>query len=63
MATVIFYGGWNFDEAIIPSFVWFLAAFAIFWFSWFDMMDGQRARRMKCGTPIGRIVDEAGDAI
>jgi phosphatidylglycerophosphate synthase len=27
------------------------------------MMDGQRARRLKCGTPIGRIVDEAGDAV
>ena len=26
------------------------------------MMDGQRARRLKCGSPIGRIVDEAGDA-
>jgi len=26
-------------------------------------MDGQRARRLKCGTPIGRIVDEAGDAV
>jgi len=25
------------------------------------MMDGQRARRLKCGSPIGRIVDEAGD--
>lgn len=27
------------------------------------MMDGQRARRLKCGSPIGRIVDEAGDAM
>ena len=25
------------------------------------MMDGARARRLKCGTPIGRIIDEAGD--
>jgi len=24
-------------------------------------MDGQRARRLKCGSPIGRIIDEAGD--
>jgi len=24
-------------------------------------MDGMRARRLKCGTPIGRLVDEAGD--
>jgi phosphatidylglycerophosphate synthase len=27
------------------------------------MMDGQRARRLKCGSPIGRIIDEAGDAV
>lgn len=26
-------------------------------------MDGQRARRMKCGSPLGRIIDEAGDTI
>lgn len=26
------------------------------------MMDGQRARRLKCGSPLGRIIDEAGDA-
>ena len=26
-------------------------------------MDGQRARRRKCGTPIGRLVDEAGDGV
>ena len=32
-------------------------------FSFFDMMDGQRAKRLKCGTPIGRIIDEAGDAM
>lgn len=25
------------------------------------MMDGARARRLKAGSPIGRIVDEAGD--
>ena len=26
-------------------------------------MDGQRARRLKCGTTIGRIIDEAGDSV
>lgn len=46
-----------------PSSLFFLAAFGLQWFSWFDMMDGQRAKRLKCGTPIGRIIDEAGDAI
>jgi len=27
------------------------------------MMDGQRAKRLKCGTPIGRIIDEGGDGV
>lgn len=26
-------------------------------------MDGQRARRLKCGSPIGRVLDEAGDMV
>ena len=33
------------------------------WFSQIDIMDGCRARRMKCGSPLGRIIDEAGDCI
>jgi len=41
----------------------FFGAFTVQWFSVFDMMDGQRAKRLKCGTPIGRIIDEAGDAM
>ena len=45
----------------MPSWVYYFAAAAITHFSWFDIMDGQRARRLKCGTPIGRIIDEAGD--
>jgi len=31
------------------------------WFSLIDCMDGMRARRLKCGSPLGRIIDEAGD--
>ena len=33
------------------------------WFSQLDIMDGLRARRMKVGSPLGRIIDEAGDCI
>lgn len=46
----------------MPSWVYYVAAAAVTTFSWFDIMDGQRARRLKCGTPIGRIIDEAGDS-
>ena len=24
-------------------------------------MDGARARRLRCGSPIGRVIDEGGD--
>ena len=33
------------------------------WFSLYDIMDGCRARRLKCGSPLGRIIDEGGDTI
>jgi phosphatidylserine synthase len=40
-----------------------LAAAALQWFSQHDIMDGVRARRLKTGSPLGRIVDEALDMI
>ena len=33
------------------------------WFSLNDCMDGMRARRLKCGSPLGRIIDEALDQV
>jgi phosphatidylglycerophosphate synthase len=63
--VALYYGGLSYDpssEQEMPRWVFGMAAFCIQWFSWFDMMDGQRARRLKCGSPIGRIIDEAGDA-
>lgn len=59
--TALIVGGPKYDIEM-PSWVYYLAAVAVTTFSWFDIMDGQRARRLKCGTPIGRIIDEAGDA-
>jgi phosphatidylglycerophosphate synthase len=29
----------------------------------FDIMDGMRARRTRCGSPLGRIIDEGGDMV
>ena len=48
---------------IPPSWVLYAAAAGLQWFSWFDMCDGKRARRLKCGSPVGRIIDEALDMI
>lgn len=45
----------------VPTWVFVFFAFTIQWFDWFDMMDGSRARRLKAGSPVGRIIDEAGD--
>lgn len=33
------------------------------WFSQLDIMDGLRARRLKVGSPLGRLIDEGGDCI
>ena len=46
-----------------PSEIFFAGALTLQWFSWFDIADGGRARRLKCGSPVGRIVDEAFDLI
>lgn len=40
-----------------------LGGLALQWFSQFDIMDGQRARRQKSGSSLGRIIDEANDMI
>lgn len=61
---VIYEGGVSYDDKFhqdLPRYLYFLSAFCFLWFSWFDIMDGQRARRLKCGSSIGRIIDEAGD--
>ena len=39
------------------------SAFALYWFSVLDIVDGCRARRLKVSSPLGRIIDEAGDCI
>ena len=54
--------GFSYEQEM-PCYVWWTAAMAVQWADWFDHMDGQRARRLKCCTPIGRLVDEAGDQI
>lgn len=45
----------------IPHFALFYAGLSIFWFSIMDSLDGIRARRLKCGSPLGRMVDEGLD--
>ena len=40
-----------------------LSGAALIWFSMVDIMDGCRARRLKCGSPLGRLIDEGGDLL
>lgn len=46
-----------------PAWVFYAAAASLQWFSFFDNADGVRARRLKCGSPVGRIIDEALDFV
>ena len=46
-----------------PGWIFYTAAACLQWFDWFDNADGVRARRLKCGSAIGRIVDEALDLV
>ena len=45
----------------IPDSHLVIAAIILQWFSLNDCMDGMRAKRLKCGSPLGRVVDEAID--
>eukprot|EP00347_Sterkiella_histriomuscorum_P006704 403351756 len=47
----------------IDNSAFIIVAIALQWFSLFDVMDGMRARRLKCGSPLGRIIDEALDQV
>lgn len=58
---IISTGGLSFDKAEIPSWVYYACSASIFWFSTLDCVDGLRARKRKCGSPVGRIIDAAGD--
>lgn len=43
---------------LLPNYYLIMAGLSLQWFSMFDIMDGMRARRLKCGSPLGRIIDE-----
>jgi hypothetical protein len=43
--------------------MYIIMAAVLQWFSLIDCMDGMRARRTKCGSPLGRVIDEAIDQI
>jgi phosphatidylglycerophosphate synthase len=45
----------------IPNWMFVVIAIATQWFSLNDCMDGMRARRRKCGSPLGRMIDEGID--
>lgn len=60
----IYYGGLQYhDTEPLPSWLFLTICFFVHWFNIFDSLDGCRARRLKCGSGVGRIVDEAGDAV
>lgn len=50
------------DKLVSPKLL-IMSGIALEWFSQYDIMDGLRARRLKFGSPLGRIIDEAGDCI
>ena len=63
-AVLTYYGGLQYHtENAIPGWAFIMVAFSIEFFSIMDTLDGLRARRTKCGSPCGRIIDEAGDTM
>jgi phosphatidylglycerophosphate synthase len=47
----------------MPRYIITIGALVFYWFSIMDCMDGTRARRLKCGSPLGRVVDESLDLV
>lgn len=59
----IFYGT-NIDHnRPVPGWILITSGISLLWFTLVDIMDGNRARRLKCGSPLGRLIDEGGDTI
>ena len=50
-------------DSTINPLIFVAVGLIVEWFSLIDIIDGQRARRMKVGSPLGRFIDEAGDCI
>ena len=66
MVLVVFWTtGTNIDpiNAPISRGLMLMSGLLLQWFSLVDIMDGNRARRLKVGSPLGRIIDEGGDTI
>lgn len=41
----------------------YISALCVQWFSMIDIVDGKRAVRTRNCSPLGRIIDEAGDVV
>ena len=50
-------------ENPMPLSMMVICGIAMQWFTLVDIMDGNRARRLKVGSPLGRLIDEGGDTI
>jgi len=46
------------DDAHLPRWILILAAFSVLWYSFLDAMASQRARRMKCESPVRKLINE-----
>ena len=46
-----------------PRWVYFLIAFAIFFYQTMDALDGKQARRTKTSSPLGQLVDHGCDCV
>lgn len=55
--------GGDFEHAEYPSWVWLYCAFTFFFYQTMDAIDGKQARRIKCSSPLGEILDHGFDAM
>merc|ERR1712226_1725701 len=47
----------------LPSWLYFTAAFSMWFYQTMDCMDGKQARRLGCSTPLGQLFDHGVDCM
>lgn len=48
---------------VVPPSVWYLGAFAVFWYQTLDAVDGKQARRTNNCSPLGQLLDHNLDQV
>eukprot|EP01080_Neovahlkampfia_damariscottae_P011237 gene11237-4057_t len=61
--TTVFFAGPNLQGELVPSWVYYLNAFWLFYYMTMDAIDGKQARRTGSSSALGELFDHGCDAL